>query len=182
MKKITVLAAVLLALVITLGLAGYAYAQTQPETPYGSGMMGRWGQGGMMGERDQGAGMMGQRGYGLRGGMISADGIHGPMHDYMLEALSVKLGLTVEELQDRLDNGETMWDIAVGQGLSAEEISTAMLSARSQALELAVEAGVITPKQADWMNSHMESMNGRGPGSGGCHGTPSSGLTSGSTS
>jgi hypothetical protein len=51
-----------------------------------------------------------------------------------------------------------------------------MLEARADALQQAVEAGTITPEQADWMSQRMSRMEERGFGSGGlgsgaCDGT-----------
>lgn len=185
MKKVTIFAAAALALIVTLGVAGYAFAQSQAEGGYG-GMMGRWaGQTGMAemmsqyGGRGHMGGMMSQ--FGGRG-MMGADGSHGPMHEAMIGALADELGLTVEAIQERLDSGETMWEIAAGQGLSADEITALMQTAHAQALAEAVEAGLITPEQAEWMNSHMQGMRGMHGGAGGCHGAPGSGPASGRTS
>jgi hypothetical protein len=47
-----------------------------------------------------------------------------------------------------------------------------MLDAHDKALDKAVEAGLLTQEQADWMDQHMESMwSGNGAGYGGCHGS-----------
>jgi hypothetical protein len=154
MKKTLLVSAVLLTLVAVLGITGYAFAQT-PTPPNGyPGMMGGYGHmGGMM----NGA-----------GGMMDADGNYGPMHEYMLKALAAKLNLTPEELQARLEKGETMWQVAQSQGLSDEQIASLMTEAHNQAIKEAVATGVITQEQADFMNNHMQQMHG----SGGCHGAP----------
>jgi predicted lipid-binding transport protein (Tim44 family) len=120
-------------------------------------MMGSGWRGGMMGGS---GGMMGR---------YFGDG-YGPMHQYMIEALAEALGLTPEELQERINNGETPYQIAEGKGLSEEEVSTLFEEAHDKALDKAVEAGLITQEQADWMDQHHEQMwqNGFGPGPGGC--------------
>lgn len=156
--KMFVIAAVL-ALVAILGVSGYAFAQTSTPPNGYPGMMG--GRGGMM---DGNGGMMGGN-----GGMMAGYGSHGPMHEYMVQALAEKLGLSVEDLQARIDAGETMWGIAQAGGLSDAEIAILMQQAHDQALEAAVAAGAITQQQADWMDSHMDQMFSNG-GTGGCHG------------
>jgi hypothetical protein len=125
----------------------------------GSGMMG--GRGAAQG---QGYGaMMGGRGSGMM-----ANGAYGPMHDYMIPALAEGLGLTTEELQARIDGGETPYDVAVSLGFTDEQIQEIFTTAHSTALAAAVEAGVITQEQADWMSTHMQQrwQNGM-PGIGG---------------
>lgn len=147
MKKAFVVVSLVAVLLAALAVAGFAYAQKpDPSTPYnngpfGSGMMGGWG-------------MMG-------------NGSYGPLHEYMQDAMAVALGLTHEEFENRLANGETPWTIAQAKGLSAEEFSTLMTDARSKALDAAVADGVLTQEQADWMKERMGArmQNGYGPGS-----------------
>lgn len=141
--------------------AGTAYARTQtppvPDYPYG-----------MMGGHYGGFGMMG----GYYGG-------YGPMHDEMVAALAEGLGLSTEDLEARLEAGETPWEIAASQGLQDEEIANLMSEAHDKALEKAVDAGLLTQEQADWMDEHMEQMwSLDGSGFGGCHGY-GTGSTSG---
>lgn len=155
MKKLLIVGAVLALAIVAFGAAGLVYAQTQtPPTPtfpgYGPGMMG--GRGGMMG--------------GFQSGNF------GPMHDYMQDAYAEALGITVDELTDRLAGGENMWQIALSLGFSQEAIPGLMIAAHTQALNKAVDDGVLTREQADWMNQRMAQMQaqGFGPGTGGCGG------------
>ena len=164
MKKTLIVTAVILAALVTLGIAGFAYAQSQtPPTPptgtYGPGMMGGRGAGG--------PGMMGRWG----GGGMLANGAYGPMHEYMVAAVAQALGLDPADVQSRLEAGETMWQIAQSQGLNDAEIAELMSTAHQDALQAAVAAGVITQEQADWMSQHMQQrwQNG-GAGAGSCHG------------
>jgi hypothetical protein len=153
MKKPLLVGALLLVLVIVLGIAGVVYAQsggpTFPRPGFGPGMMGSgsgWG-----------PGMMGRGGF-------------GPVHTFMVEAFAEQVGLTVEQVNERLADGETMWEIAQAQGFSDEEIQDLMLQAHNEALDQAVAAGVLTQEQAEWMRQHMGQgwRGGSGPGS--CHG------------
>lgn len=87
----------------------------------------------------------------------------GPLHTFMVAEFAKELDLNVDELNTRLADGETMYDIALSQGVTAEEFPAVMTKARSAALDAAVKAEVLTQEQADWMKS-------RGFGRGGCGG------------
>jgi hypothetical protein len=158
MKKFLTVSAIVVLAILVLGVAGFAYAQSQtpppPDYPYGRGMMGGWGY------RGYSPGMMGR--WGLGG--------YGPMHEYMEDAFAEALGITHEELEAKLDQGETMWSIAQAQGLSDDEIAKLMVDARTKALEKTVADGVLTQEQADWMSQRMQQMQDAGFGPGACHG------------
>jgi len=170
MKKPTLIFAVLFVILASLLIAGYAFAQTdQPATPvcpYGcANSLGQPAEGtrpygfgrGMMGA----GGMMGGRWNGQRGGQA-----YGPLHEYMVAAMADALDLSTEDLQARLDAGETMWDVAESQGLTDEQFAELMLETRTTALNQAVADGAITQAQADGMLQRMQQMqeNGFGPG------------------
>ena len=162
MKKFLLVVVGFMVAVFVFGVAGFAYAQSQtpptPEYPYGPGMMSDGYSRGY--DRGYGHGMMGGYGMHALGGVkgMGWDGEYGPMHDAMIAALAEALGLTPEELEARHDAGETMWQIAESEGLSAEEIQELMLSAHDTALEDAVANGLLTEEQADWMDTHMDQM------------------------
>lgn len=84
----------------------------------------------------------------------------GVLHDEMVAALASRLGLSAEDLQARLDNGETVPQIAQAQGLSAEQTTTLMRDAMQDALEAAVASGDITQEQADRMSQMGRFMGG----------------------
>lgn len=155
MKKIIVIASIAGVAVLALGIAGLAYAQSETPPPftnpgYGHGMMGGWG---------------GYRGYGgMRGGL--AYGEHGPYHEYMLDTFAEELGLSVDQIETRLDSGESLWQIAASEGVSGEEFAAIMQQARQKMLEQAVEDGILSQEQADVMGQ----MHGFGSGYGGCSG------------
>jgi hypothetical protein len=167
MKKIFIVVTVMVVTLIALGTVGFAYAQAQtptapanPNTPGGTprgGQPGAYGQGGMMN--------------GFRGQAV--DGEFGPMHDAMIEAFASALGLMPDELQGRIDAGETLWSIAQAQGVSADQFQSVFLQARNQVLNKAVADGTITQGQADFMLNRMNQMwqNGFGPGSMNCDGS-----------
>ena len=81
--------------------------------------------------------------------------------------------ITPEELQARLDAGDSMWVIAQEKGLSADQFTQLMQQARSASLQQAVADGTLTQAQADWMQQRMNGNypDGYGPGSANCDGT-----------
>ena len=151
MKKALIVGALVGALFLALGAAGLAYAQSStPQAPAGAGPAYGYG-------------------YGGRGMGMAWDGETGPLHEYMTGALAEALGITPEELISRREAGETLWQIADSLGISSEDFSTLAADARAKALDQAVQDGVITQEQADWMSQRMGS--GFGPGAGTCDGT-----------
>ena len=169
-KLLLVLTGFILAVVV-FGAAGFVYAQTQnppdlddvcPFCGTGEGYAGR-----------------GQRGSGMLG--LSYDGEYGPLHEAMLTALAEALGLTPEELEAQRAVGESMWQIAADQGLTAEEFTTLMLEARTAALEQAVAEGLMTQEQVDWMLNRWDGTQNwaSGVGTGPCQGGTSRGSMGG---
>ena len=165
MKKFILIAGVIGLAVLTLGVVSPVFAQEDtppPTTGYGHGY-------GMMG---------GRNGYGgMRGAWQGEE--HGPYHEYMLEVFSEVLGLTVDQIESRLDSGETMWQIAAAEDLSSQEFAGLMLQARQAMLDQAVADGLLSQEQADFMASRWTSR-GAGAGFGNCSGYGSqSGLSRG---
>ncbi len=101
----------------------------------------------------------------------------GLLHDYMVEALAEVLGLTTEQIEVRIDGGETAYQIALAQGIAAEEIPALLSAARAKALDSAVAAGAISQEQADWMKSRGFGRGGMGTGA--CDGTGNSQMHGG---
>ncbi len=66
------------------------------------------------------------------------------LHDLMMEAYSAELGISVDELNSRLDAGETLSQIALSTGLSFEEFWTLKTSVQATVAEQALEQGLIT--------------------------------------
>lgn len=142
--------------VLALGTTTAAFAQGQgpanPQTP-GTG----YGQGMMNGRGSRGAGGMGQGFAGTQAGVLHPD---------MVAAYAEKLGLTVDELNARLAQGETVAEIAFAQGLTLDQFRTLQVEARAEALDAAVAAGTLTQAQADWMKQRGAGMGGYGRGAG----------------
>ena len=148
MKKLLLGVVIVAVLAVALGTAGFVYAQTtNPPTP-GNG----YGQG-MMGGRGARGGMMGQN--------AAAGTQEGLLHDEMIAVFAEKLGISVDDLNSRLANGETMAQIASSKGLTVDQFRSLMTDARSQAIDQAVKSGTLTQAQADWMK-----QRGAGTGNG----------------
>lgn len=90
----------------------------------------------------------------------------GAMHTFMTIEFAKVLELNVNDINTRLTAGETMYDIALSAGVTAEEFPAMMTQVRTTALAEAVKANVITQEQADWMLSRGNMGNGNCTGSG----------------
>jgi uncharacterized protein YidB (DUF937 family) len=84
----------------------------------------------------------------------------GVLHDAMIAVFAENLGISVDDLNARLTNGETMAQIATASGLTAEEFQAVMVAARSQAVDQAVTDGTLTQEQADWMKQRGGGLMG----------------------
>jgi hypothetical protein len=159
MKKILIIGTLAIAAVLVFGAVGVAYAQTATPNQTGSGM-----------QRGGNSGMMGQVGSGL-------------LHDYMLAGFADAFGISVEDLQARLDSGETMHDVALSLDMTQEEFNALWITVRTEAINQALADGVLTQDQADWLLTRIAmrqagggtctgdcSMSGRGGMGGGMGG------------
>jgi lambda repressor-like predicted transcriptional regulator len=85
--------------------------------------------------------------------------------DNGLEAAAQALGMTLDELSLQLWGGRSLADLAERNGVSLDEVQSAIETARQeamrQALAQAVENGRMTQEQADWLLQGME--QGFGP-------------------
>lgn len=111
-----------------------------------------------------GVGAAAAQGIGGRGPMVSTDA--GPLYDYIIKAYADALKLTADTLESRLANGETVYQIALSQGIAADQIPAVLADARAKALDAAVAAGVITADQSTWMKSRGFGQGGYGLSSG----------------
>jgi hypothetical protein len=105
---------------------------------------------------------------------MMSQGQEGSLHDYMLNAMAEAIGIPAADLEAWLENGETIYQIALDQGIAADDIPALMQAARSQAIAAALADGVITQAQADWMQAHSFGRGGHGQGMG-----PGQGLGAG---
>lgn len=193
MKKFLLIGLIVAGVLIVVGGAGVVYAQVRnlntntnitlntnqngdQVVPFGYGPGGMmngfgYGPGGMMNGYGYGpGGMMNGYGYGP-GGMMGRRGTRiqrgaSIMHDYMISAFAKDIGLTVEQVDTRLANGETLQQIAEAQGFTGDKLTSLATQVRQDALNQAVADGVITQAQADRMLELMKNYSGQafGPG------------------
>ena len=152
MKKFGFAFAIVAALVVAFMTTGQVFAQgnepPQPERPYGGNGFAR--------------GMANGRG---GAGAYSAAG-EGILHDGMIAVYAQGLGISVDELNARLAQNETMGQIAAAAGLTAEQFRTLMTEARTQAVDQAVIDGTLTQEQAEWMKQRGLGTSPRGRSAG----------------
>jgi hypothetical protein len=134
MNKFGILLVIVAVATLAFGSVGVAYAQSPTEAP------------------GAGTGFMGGRG--SRNGLGGANSTPGDgiLHDYLITAYAEKLNIPVADLEARLSNGETMAQIAISTGLTLDQFRTLMIDVRTQAIEQALNDGVLTQAQADWMS------------------------------
>jgi len=90
--------------------------------------------------------------------------LDGALEDLIHTNLAVSLGITLDELNARLDAGETISEIALSLGFDSGTISDILVQARADALAQAVLDGTITQDQADWLASRGSQTPASGDG------------------
>ncbi|MBM3153658.1 MAG: hypothetical protein FJZ96_15890 [Chloroflexi bacterium] len=90
----------------------------------------------------------------------------GILHDYIVQAFADHFDLEAEDVNASLAAGTSLYQMALDQGVAAEDIPALMLEIRTAALQQAVADGIITQERADWMIQRMQSMRQAGPGIG----------------
>ena len=74
-----------------------------------------------------------------------------------IEGAADYLGLTEDELHERLRNGQTLAEIARAEGKSVDGLEQALVAAAKERLDQAVEDGQITAAQRDELLERLES-------------------------
>jgi len=150
MKSFVILAVV----AIALGSASAVFAQSEtPDSPIGYGGVGI-GSRGKGGGRGNGTALLNQNRDSMEDGLL---------HDAMIAAFAEALNISVEELETRLANGETLANIAISTGLTFEDI-------RTQVHEEAAAEGLLPGSQSGWLNERRSGMSGYGARRGGGQG------------
>ena len=78
----------------------------------------------------------------------------GELPAYMLQAIADGLTLTVDDLESKLESGQTLLEVANEQGVTEDALPALLEEARTKSLQAAVADGVLTQEQADWMEQH----------------------------
>jgi hypothetical protein len=96
--------------------------------------------------------------HGPRGGKFGRGGLmHGP-EGSMLGVAADKLGLTTEELLAKLQDGQSIADVAAEQNVDTQTIVDAYVAQLAERLAEAVENGYLTQERADWMLEQAGSL------------------------
>ena len=127
MNKSVILMVILAVATLALGTVGVAYAQSPTQAP------------------GTGTGFMGGRGSRNGSGSANAVAGEGILHDYLIAAYAAEFNIPVADLEARLDSGETMAQIALSQGLTLDQFRILMVEVRTQAIEQALNDGVLNP-------------------------------------
>ena len=101
----------------------------------------------------------------MRGGVVGERGT-GLLHDYIVAAAADKLDLDVSVVEEALTSGTTLYQLAVDNGIVAEDLPAFLQEVHETALDQAVIDGVVTAEQAELMNERML-LRGTGSGTGG---------------
>ncbi len=96
-----------------------------------------------------------------------------------LEAAAEALGMTADELSTQLWGGKTLADLAEEKGVDLQDVRDAVIAAQEQAtrdaIEQAVEDGIITREHANWLLEGLDKGYWGGRGFGGFGGCPGRG-------
>jgi hypothetical protein len=92
----------------------------------------------------------------------------GPLHDLMIGAMAEALGMPATKLEQRLQEGERLLEIAQEQGLEADAFRLLMQEVREQVMEEAIAQGLIPEADADrmWRQVPEDGFGGRRPSRG----------------
>ncbi|MBW6466118.1 MAG: hypothetical protein K0B06_06410 [Brevefilum sp.] len=90
------------------------------------------------------------------------------MHDAMVQTLADVTGLAVDEIEDRISEGEHLLEIALDAGLDQAAFFDLMQESRESLLAEALESGLITEDQYQWMQNRRQDVRYE-RGFGGCH-------------
>jgi gas vesicle protein len=110
---------------------------------------------------------------GLESGSWFSMGGRGPRghrEGLSLGSLAEALGMTVEDLQQALTDGQTIAEVATAQGVTLDDLVDTLIAPMVERVQQAVDDGRITQEQADeriqQMEEHMLQMLESGPGRG----------------
>jgi len=94
-----------------------------------------------------------------RGAGSEQDGL---LNDYMTAAMAETFGMTVEELEVRLEAGDSFITIALSNGFTIEDVDELMNEIRLKAVEIAAGEGVILGRQE--ANQMVSQFGAKGQG------------------
>ncbi len=112
-----------------------------------------------------------QNGAGVGMGLMAVD------EDAMHEAVAAALGLTLDEFEARVADGENAYTVALELGIDFAVVQAAMDAVHEAAFQQAVDDGLVSQEQAGLMLSHRGGQSGQGGQSDGMNHGQSNGST-----
>lgn len=101
-------------------------------------------------------------------GYSDQEGNSTSLHSLMIEKLSEVSELSVEEIENRIKNGENMITIAIEAGVSLEDYYQMMVDTRRSYFGESEDQGQLSEEGYQWMFDHMKEIE-RQSFFGGCH-------------
>lgn len=77
-------------------------------------------------------------------------------YDYVSSVLKNKLGITDKEINDGLNSGKTMYELAKDKGMTIDEFRTALIEEKSKSIDEAVSKATITKEQGDSLKEKIK--------------------------
>jgi hypothetical protein len=106
---------------------------------------------------------MGDGPRGLEGPRPDMEGARGELHELLFSAFAEALDMSVEELEAQLETEKGLMGVALAQGLSEDEARSLFEEVRANAVQEALEQGLIDEEQAERMLEHPFGPGMRGP-------------------
>jgi hypothetical protein len=92
--------------------------------------------------------------WGPQAGRGPGDGPLAEYRDVIHQALADALGISVDTFEQAIEDGQTLVDLADEYDVDLADLRAAREEGRAEALSQAVDDGVITQVQADWLEQH----------------------------
>lgn len=86
--------------------------------------------------------------------------LDGSLEDLIHENLAASLGISISDLEGRVEDGETLMEIGISLGFSADAVWEMLDSARVEAYNQAVLDGILTEEDVDWLSSRGTRIGG----------------------
>lgn len=76
-------------------------------------------------------------------------------YDYISNILKNKLGLSEADITKATSSGETLYDLAIKNGMTQEELKTSLIEEKTKSIEKAVSDGRITKEEGDTLKANL---------------------------
>lgn len=76
-------------------------------------------------------------------------------YDYISNILKDKLGLSEADITSAVNSDKTLYELAVEKGMTEEQIKAALLEAKTQAIDEAVNKGTITKEEGETLKANL---------------------------